>query len=219
MQLPFTVAQFLAVFRDYNETVWPVQVILLGLAAVAVLLVVFPRRWSGAAVSAILAGLWLWVGIAYHFWFFTRINPLAYFFAMLSIAGGLAFAWFGIARRRVEFRLQRNARSAAGCALVVFALAIYPAWAVLSGHRFPELPTFGLPCPLTLFTIGILGCAVRPLPRGVLVAPLAWSVVGAQGAFLLDVPPDLSLIVAAAFAVFLLVGSNRHIGNDRLQQA
>lgn len=48
MQLPFTVEQFFDVIRAYNMAVWPAQVVLLVLAVAAIVLVVFPRRWSGA---------------------------------------------------------------------------------------------------------------------------------------------------------------------------
>ena len=71
MKLPFTVEQFNGVFRQYNTSVWPVQVILLALAVVAIAFVAFPRRWSGVGVSAILASLWAWLGIAYHLSFLT----------------------------------------------------------------------------------------------------------------------------------------------------
>ena len=85
MQLPFTIAQFYGVFREYNTTVWPAQVALVALAFVAVVLVAVPRRWSGAGVSAILAFLWAWIGLAYHLAFFTTINPAAYAFAGVSL--------------------------------------------------------------------------------------------------------------------------------------
>ncbi len=39
MELPFTAEQFHGVFRDYSTTLWPVQVLLLGLAGSAVVLV------------------------------------------------------------------------------------------------------------------------------------------------------------------------------------
>jgi hypothetical protein len=66
MQLPFTADEFFGVFREYNETLWPAQLFLLTLALVAIVLLLVPRRWSGAGVSAILAFLWLWLAVAYH---------------------------------------------------------------------------------------------------------------------------------------------------------
>jgi hypothetical protein len=107
--------------------------------------------------------------------------------------------------QRLAFRIRRDARSAFGVLLIGYALVAYPLWSIAIGHRYPELPTFGLPCPTTLLTIGMLGFLQPPYPRGVLVAPLAWSLIGAQAAFLLGVTPDLALLVAAAAAVVFIV--------------
>src|SRR5689334_6714460 len=153
MILPFTPEQFFAVFRAYNEAMWPAQVFLLALALVAIGLIAVPQVWSGIAVSAILAFLWAWLGLAYHLAFFASINPLAYVFAAGSVAGALVFLWQGVVRRRLEFRFTHTARTFAGISLVLFALIAYPAWSVWAGHRYPAMPTFGLPCPTTLFTI------------------------------------------------------------------
>lgn len=205
MDLPFTIEQFFGVFRDYNEALWPVQPVLIGLALLTIGLIASPRPWSGAAVSIVLALLWSWLALAYHVAFFASINPLAYLFAALSLAGALVFVWQGAIRRRLEFRVRYGLRAPIGIALVTFALVVYPLWSWYAGHRYPAMPTFGLPCPTTVFTIGVLAFAVPPYPRSPLVAPLLWSAIGAQAAFLLDVPQDLSLILAAVVGLGLLV--------------
>jgi len=207
MQLPFTVEQFFDVIRSYNTAVWPAQLVLLALALVAVVLVVLPQRWSGAGVSLILATLWAWLGLVYHLAFFTTINPLAYAFAAISVAAAAAFFWHGVILRQLEFRWVISARVGVGFAFVVFALIVYPAWSTFSGHGYPALPTFGLPCPTTLFTIGILAFAVPPYPRSVLIGPVLWCFVGAQAAFLFGVHADLGLIVAGVFGLVLLARS------------
>ena len=208
MQLPFTVEQFYDVFRAYNTAVWPTQVFLIALALAAVGFVAVPRRWSGAAVSAILAFLWAWLGVAYHLAFFTAINPLAYGFAGVSVAGAFVFLWQGIFLRKLNFELAFNARTAVGILLVAFALVIYPAWSVYAGYHYPSFVTFGLPCPTTIFTIGVLAVAVKPSPRSPLVVPVLWSFIGGQAAFLLAVPQDLGLLVAGVAGVVLLARSN-----------
>jgi hypothetical protein len=205
MQLPFTAAQFFDVFRAYNEAVWPAQVALHILALVALGLVFRPQPWSGVAVSAILALLWAWLGLAYHLAFFAAINPLAYVFAGLSVAGAAVFFWQGVVRRRLEFRWSNTPRAIAGLALVIFSLVVYPVWSTYTGHPYPTLPSFGLPCPTTLFTLGLLGLAVSPYPRSPLVVPVAWCFVGAQAAFLLGVQADLSLIAAGLFGIVLFL--------------
>lgn len=69
MQLPLTGEQFFAVCSRDSAFARPAQVTLLLLAR-----------------SAILAQLWVWVGIAYHMACFTHINPLAYAFGA-SVCG------------------------------------------------------------------------------------------------------------------------------------
>lgn len=205
MNLPFTPEQFFDVFRAYNQALWPAQIFLLALALAALGLIGLQRSWSSVGVSAILAFLWGWLGLAYHLAFFTSINPLAYVFSGVSVAGAVAFAWQGIVRRRLAFRFARNWRTAAGAGLVVFALVGYPAWSAYAGHSYPAAPTFGLPCPTTIFTLGLLGFLVAPYPRSPFVVPVLWCMVGIQGALLLDVPEDLGLLVAGVIGAVLML--------------
>jgi hypothetical protein len=203
MQLPFSVDQFFRVISHYNETVWPAQVPLVLLALVALALVVARRSWSGPAIAGVLALLWAWLGIVFHLGFFTTINPLAYAFAALSVAGAGVFAWHGLLRKELAFALRPDARSATGLLLITFALLVYPAWSTLAGHAYPALPTFGLPCPTTIFTIGMLAFATGRKARIALVVPVLWSLVGGQAAFLLDVPPDFGLLAAGLVGIAL----------------
>jgi Family of unknown function (DUF6064) len=211
MPIPFTVDQFYGVFTQYNQALWPVQVFLVALALAAVALVLKPQRWSGVGVSAILGFLWAWIAVAYHLAFFASISAPAYAFAVLSMGGAAVFVWQGVVRRRLAFAWTPGWRAAAGATLIVFALVVYPVWSALAGHRYPATATFGLPCPTTIFTIGVLAFAARPSPRSPLVVPLLWCLVGAQAAFFLNVPPDLGLIAAAAVGIGLLATAQHHV--------
>lgn len=204
MALPFTVEQFYGVFRDYNTAVWPAQWFLVALALAALVAVFMPRPWSGVAVSAVLGVLWAWIALAYHLAFFARISPAAYGFAALSAAGATVFVWQGVTRRSLAFRWVPGLMAMAGVVLVAFALVVYPVWSAYAGHPYPANATFGLPCPTTIFTIGLLCFAVPPTPRSPVFAPLLWSFVGAQAAFVLDVQPDLGLIAATVVGMGLL---------------
>jgi len=208
MALPFTVEQFYGVFRDYNAAVWPAQWFLVALALVAVGAVLKPQPWSGVVVSSILGVLWAWIALIYHLAFFARISPAAYGFAAGSAVGAVVFIWQGVIRRRLSFRWVPGLNAMAGVALIAFALVVYPVWSAYAGHPYPATPTFGLPCPTTIFTIGLLCFAVPPMPRSPLIVPLLWCLVGAQAAFLLGVQPDLGLIAAAVVGVgiFAAVG-------------
>ncbi len=209
MVLPFTVEQFYGVFRDYNLAVWPMQWILVALALSATVAALRPRPWSGVAVSAILGLLWAWIALAYHLAFFSRISPAAYGFAAMSAAGAIVFVWQGVVRRRLSLRWAPGPRATAGVVLIAFALVVYPVWSAYAGHPYPTTPTFGLPCPTTIFTIGLLCFAVPPAPRSLLIVPILWCGVGAQAAFLLGVQPDLGLIAAGVVGLALLLPSGR----------
>ena len=203
MSLPFTREQFFEVFARYNEGVMPLQLALLLLALSAFGAVVVRRRGSDRVVSAILAGLWAWMGIVYHFIYFAPVNPAARMFAAMFLVAAALFAWAGVARGRLVFDGESRARRVVGHALIAYALVGYPLLSLLLGRQFPELPTFGLPCPTTLFTAGVLLFLRRPYPRRVLIVPLAWALVGSQAALLLDVPQDFGLIVAAVALAWL----------------
>jgi len=166
MNLPFTQEQFFEIFPAYNVAVWPAQFVLNVLAIAMVVLVLRAPERAERLVSYGLALLWCWLALAYHLAFFWSINPAAPFFAGVSLAAAGAFAWFGGVRGALQFQQGMSARSAVGLSMVMFALAVYPAIGEYIGHRYPALPTFGLPCPTAIFTLGVLLMAVPSLQGG-----------------------------------------------------
>jgi hypothetical protein len=207
MTLPFTPEQFFGVFARYNQGVWPMQAVLIGIAIACVAFLVSGRDGSSRQVAKLLAALWAWMAVAYHFQHFTRINPAAWAFGTAFLLGAFAFAWFGVVKKQLVFRPVGGGRGAAGAALVVFALVLYPAIGYWLGRRYPAMPTFGLPCPTTIFTLGLLLFADRP-PRLVFAVPLLWAAVGSLAAFQLGVVEDLALLVSAA-VVLAFMASDR----------
>jgi len=205
MSLPFTLEQFFMVFARYNESVWPMQVALTAAALVSVALLFSSRVWASRVISFLMALLWAWMAVAYHFAFFSSINPAAWLFGAVFLLGSLAFAWFGVVRTDLIFRPVLGVRGIAGATLIVFALILYPAIGYLVGHRYPSAPTFGLPCPTTIFTLGLLLFAAHPMPRWVLIVPILWAAVGSLAAFQLGVLEDLALLVAGVVAIVLMV--------------
>jgi hypothetical protein len=81
---------------------------------------------------------------------------------------------------------------------------IYPLLGYFLGHVYPSSPTFGLPCPTTIFTIGTLLLAGKT-PRAVFIIPLLWSVIGFKAAISLGAEEDTFLLLSGAIgAAFLL---------------
>ncbi len=174
MNLPFTVEQFLAVFRQYNESVWPSQ-ILLNLVGLGAIVLPFTRwRLRDAVIAGALGFLWIWTGVAYHLAFFAAINPAAYLFSALTIVQGILFLVFGVFRTQLKFSVRTDIFGVTGALLVVYALVVYPILGSMLGHGFPESPTFGLPCPTTIFTFGLMLWAAVKVPKAVVVIPFLW---------------------------------------------
>jgi hypothetical protein len=204
MHMPFTVDQFMEVFKIYNLSVWPAQIFLNILALSMVFFAVRKHRLTDRINSGILGFLWLWIGIVYHLIYFTAINKAAYIFGPLFIIQAFIFVYAGILKNRLSFNYQGNIYAASGAVFVVYALLIYPLLGYFLGHIYPESPTFGLPCPTTIFTFGILLWTDRKVPKYVLVIPLLWSVIGFSAAINLGVREDYGLLIAGVLGSLLL---------------
>lgn len=208
MTPPFSREEFFAVFARYNESVWPAQVIIYLIAAAAVVFALRNSRDSSRGTYGILAILWMWMGVVYHAAFFTRINPLAGWLAVAFVLQAFIFGGLA-AREKISATGPRNDFSGwAGGILILFGLAAYPLLSVFEGRIYPFQPTFGLPCPTTIFTLGLLIWAWEDVPKFALVIPAAWAVVGTVASFQLGVREDLSL--AGALTVMGLAAFMRN---------
>ncbi|MCY7359436.1 MAG: DUF6064 family protein [Rudanella sp.] len=110
----------------------------------------------------------MWMGIVYHLFYFAETNKAAYLFGVVFIIQGILFVIFGIFQNKFSFKLQPDQYGITGSSLVVFALFIYPIAGYLLGHIYPDSPTFGLPCPTTIFTFGSLLFTIKRFPPGLL---------------------------------------------------
>jgi hypothetical protein len=207
--LPFTREQFVAVFADYNNALWPMQLVayLLG-AIMLVVLVRAPRPANNTRdyiIGSGLAAMWIWAGIAYHGFYFSTINTAAFFFAALFVLQAVLLLYFTI-RGRLMFTMAHGFSRWLGWAFIIYAMVIYPLVGMWSGHRYPELPMFGVtPCPVTIFTVGLFVLAQAPLPRWLLVIPFFWSVIGGSAVIVLGVSQDWPLVLCLIAIPFMVV--------------
>lgn len=211
MQPPFTTEQFLDVMARYNEAVWPMQVAFYVLAGLLVLWGVRSSRASDRWASGLLAFLWAWMGVVYHWVFFTSINPAAWLFGALFVAQAAVFLLAGALGARLSFRLETDAYGVTGAAFMAYALVLYPILGALAGHPYPHSPTFGLPCPTTIVTFGLLLWATRRVPLWVLAVPAIWSLIGTGAALRFGIPEDYGLLVAGVVGTIMIVLKNRRL--------
>ncbi len=205
MTLPFTHEQFLEVFGAYNRALWPAA-LLLWLLSVGALVATLLR---GAAASrycvALLSVHWAWAGVAYHLVMFRSINPAATLFGALFVLESALLAWRGWSGR-LQLAAPSSAWGRVGVAVIAYGL-LYPVLGLLLGLSYPRYPSFGVPCPTTIVTVGFLLLGSRHEARWLGVIPLAWSVVGGSAAIAMSVRADFGLMVAGVLLLaYMAVG-------------
>ncbi len=215
MKPPFTLEQFLKVFENYNQAVFPMQIVLYLISAVAIYLVIKSNAKSDKIISIILSFLWLWMGIVYHIIFFTAINKAAYLFGGAFIIQAILFLVFGVFQNKLSFNFKKDKYGITGISFILFALILYAVLGYFFGHIYPSSPTFGLPCPTTIFTFGFLLLNIKRCPVAILIIPFVWSVIGFMAAFQFGIFEDTGLIVASLITTSLLIYRNKFIVNRK----
>lgn len=209
--LPFTLDQFISVLVAYNNAIWPAQIVayIVGIAMLGLLF--RPGPISSRLIAGGLVLMWAWTGIAYHWLQFTTINRAAYGFAALFVIEAVVLVYYGVMRDRLQFGFETGPAAILGAIFAVYALVLYPLIGMWTGHVYPDSPTFGVtPCPVTIFTFGLLLMTTARVPWGVLVMPLLWSLIGGAASFLLDVQQDWLLLVSGMIAIPVIVLHDRH---------
>jgi hypothetical protein len=126
---------------------------------------------------------------------------------MLFVLEGVLLIAVGGWQERLHIAWRPGIAGIAGAAMIAYALVVYPLLGYRLGHRYPAAPTFGVPCPTTILTLGLLAWAAPPRPWAVLAIPLAWSAVAVVAAVRLGVWEDLGLVVAGVLLGLLAVNS------------
>jgi hypothetical protein len=212
MQTPFTAEQFIDVFRRYNETVWPAQIALSALALFAVFAAYranVRRSWHWAqGALLLLMVLWLWTGVVYHKLFFTTLTEAGEVFGSLFIAeAGLLL--IAALQSGSAFRGASRGSIVVGLTLIAYALVLYPLIGIAFGHHYPATPTFGTPCPTTIFTFGVFCLLPTVVPRFTLAIPVVWASLGSYAAVAFGIRQDIGLVIAAIVAIVAIYRDTR----------
>jgi hypothetical protein len=205
MNPPFTAEQFLNVFSDYNNSVWPMQIVFYASGFLIIIFAFWKYRFSDAVINILMSFLWLWMGIVYHLVFFTPINKAAYIFGAAFIIQAALFVYFGLISRSLTFSVDDNFNFIAGLLIIVYAFAFYPVLSIILGHHYPSSPTLGLPCPTTIFTLGLLLWTDKKLALPVLFIPALWSVIGFMAVLNFGIWEDAGLLITGVVTSVLLI--------------
>ena len=201
--LPFTVEDLLGVFEIYNLAIWPMQVVAYVLGAAAVLLVLRQTALSSRVIAAILSFMWLFSGGFFIFALVPIYMP-AYAFGVAFIAQAAIFLACVI-KPRLSFAFGRNAYAVVGLLFIAFAMIGYPVLGYFIGHRYPQSPPFGLtPCPLSVFTFGLLLLTDSRVPKWILAIPFLYAIGGILPVSI-GVLEDLAMIVAGVVGTAMIL--------------
>lgn len=211
--MPFSTEAFLALFATYNEALFPLQFFAYLLGVIAIVSAFRGRPAAMHQVPIILAIFWLWMGLAYHWSFFSHINPAAYLFGSAYLLQGLLF--LDATRRGLRFGFDASSRSVLGALFILYAMLIYPLLNYLFSHGYPQMPMFGVaPCPTTIFTFGLLLWCQSRVPWHLLIIPLLWALIGLSAALQLAMPEDYGLIVAGVLGTIVILAHNLRLTQE-----
>jgi hypothetical protein len=207
MSMPFTREQFLDVFAAYNTSLWFIAIALWVVTAFAIVLLL--RGGGGTLfINVVMLVHWAWSGLAYHAAFFSKINPAALLFSSLFVTEAALLAWYGVVQERLQFSVRRSFRHVVSWGLVGYGM-LYPTLVWAEGLTFPRMPTFGVPCPTTIITIGLLLASKSNVPKVVTLIPILWAFIGGSGAFLLGLRADFVLLGAGIVLAAVQLGPPR----------
>lgn len=191
----------------HNQAVWPLHPVAILLAAGILPLVLRPRRWTGRAVSGLLALGWAWVAWSFLLGAYAPINWAARYAAALFLLQAVLFLGLGVWRDRLGFGAAAGASRGAGIALYVYAVALHPLTAVLAGRPLAAAEVVGIaPDPTAIATLGLL----LTLPRGsgaagMALVPVAWCLFSGATLLLFPAPEGYVPIAAAGLSLLLML--------------
>ncbi|MGE5395674.1 MAG: DUF6064 family protein [Candidatus Saccharibacteria bacterium] len=208
MKIPFTTGQFLSVFEHYNQAIFPGQLFILLLGIFSMVLVHTHKSFKDKLTGSVLGLLWIWMGIVYHLVFFAVINPAARLFGALFILQGLLILYASI-QGKLHLSFNNKGFDYIGYFFILFGMFIYPLIGLYLNGEPSKIISLGLPCPTTIFTFGLFILARNHFPKYLLIIPGLWAVVGLSAAVNLGIYQDLMLIIAALFAIVIILTEKR----------
>jgi len=209
------VEEFFDLFGSYNEMYLPMIALTSILAIVALLMVFRKSEYSNRIISLTLAFFWFWIGIVFGILVFgptptviagTEYIGLWYLFGSIFAIHGIILLYFGVIKDGASFSWEPSYRHYIGLLIIIFGLVIYPFIGVLTGRVFPEYPVFGIaPCPVTLFTIGLLLWSDKKPSLPLMFIPIFWAFMGIVPVLLYGIYADIVTILAGFVALFYYV--------------
>lgn len=213
MKTPFTIDQFLEVFQQYNQIVFPWQIIF-GTIGVAILIYILRKNSRNLTfVNLFLSVLWLWGGVIYHIGFFSKINQAAYIFGMLFIIQGGMFLIHSF-KKNTSYEVKSKPQHIAAFIIIIYGIVLYPSIGYLFEKEHLLIISLGLPCPTVITTFGFL-LLFNKIPGYMLIVPTFWSLAGLIAAINFHIYQDF--IMLGTSILFFIFYTSKNNANDFLR--
>ena len=168
----FTLDDLLLIFKNYNLSIWPLQIVAYLLAVTAVIFSIKKVKYSSGVISAILSAFWLWTGIVFCLIHWVPSYIYAYGFAVLCIIQGILFLTFLFKPNYIE-STPSPLQFKTGITILFYAMIGYPLLGFFLGHVYPNYLPLGLvPCPTAILTFGLFLCIRNKYPKYFIIIPL-----------------------------------------------
>lgn len=210
MKTPFTTEQFFNVFEQYNQAVFPAQLIILALALLCIVMIHSKIPIKDKLIGSFTGLLWIWTGTVYHIGFFAVINPVARVFGTLFILEGLLIL-FSTFRNWLHFPFNYLMPDYLGYFFIVFGGLIYPLIGLAIHIEPTQTISLGLPCPSTILTFGLFILARKQFPIHLIIIPVLWAIVGLFAAINFGVYQDIMLIISAVCALVVIYAGKKNL--------
>jgi uncharacterized protein DUF6064 len=186
----------------HNETMWPAQVLTLGLGLMVLLLILRSTPSASRWTAAILGALWIWVSWSFLWERYATINWAMTYVAPVFAAQGLFLIWFGAIRARLELAQARNFAWWGAIALLAVTVTLYPILAPLMGRPWRAAEIFGIVAdPTAVATLAFLALVGRG--SWLMIIPAVWCLLSSETLWLLQADDFFIPVVGAATALVL----------------
>jgi hypothetical protein len=202
--------QLLDAFAAYNQQIWPMHIIAYVLGAIAVFLAIKKSLWASRVIIGVLAFFWLWVALLFWLPSAGQGFTIGYAFLVLFVIQGVLFLIQAI-KPGITFGTHNKFQTIAGLTMIFYVMVGYPLIGILVGHNYPQAAFIGLfPCPLTLFTFGLLLLTSSVVPIILLVIPAFWgfsSVIWIS----IGIWEDIGLLLGSLVSIVLILRRNKKL--------
>jgi hypothetical protein len=189
----------------YNEATLPIQAVMIIIAAFLTYRVFAkPGAKTDVWMKAFLSFAFAWNGVVF-FLFFAR-NPISTFTGVpLFIVVAALFA-VDILTKKTQFRLPDAKWRKVLTVLWILLAFLYPLIGWTLGHAYPKTCTPMMPCPLTVFALGLVAAAAPKVDKKVFAFLLPWALLGLPKCLgALDCYEDCILFAAGVYGLIVLI--------------